>query len=142
MTDENQVVPLTEEESISVFMAVNGLARWSADAAKLVARAVRQNELTLLQRVSLARLIEGTHPKQLRLIMHGQGNDPTLEEADTHFRRAEKVGSFVQSRIDANVKKRDALIDAEIEFGISDSTARRDYMLWRLVKGLDEPGDD
>jgi ATP phosphoribosyltransferase regulatory subunit HisZ len=135
MTETQSCVPLTEEDHIAIFGAVTGLARWTDDAAKLVARAIRQGELTSLQRISLAMLFDGTHPKRLKLSMHGQGNDETVEEAARHYDRVMKVGPFVQARIDAGEKPRDAYIDAEAPFQISDSTAKRDYLSWRDITG-------
>ena len=128
----------SEEEHIA-FASLVGMRRWDDRAKEAVADALRNNTLSYLERISLARLIDGSHPKGLSLKMSGQGNAMTDLESAAAYYRAIKVGSFVERQMLDGVTWEASICDAMEEFDLSEPTAARAYSVFKLLK---EDGDE
>lgn len=128
---------MDDEGSTEIFMLVSGLSRWSEEGAAKVATALRTGALTSLQAWGLANLLDGSNPFGHFLKMHGQTNADTIEEGAQRYDRAQQVGRSVSRAIAQGAKPEDALLDAEEEFGISVTTARRCYQAYKALGAND-----
>jgi hypothetical protein len=124
--------PSKDSELERALLMLWGASRWDGD---LVAKVLRSGcfKKSQLFPEAMARLLDGTHPEGLRLLLRGQGNSPTVEEASIKYDRLRAVGAYVEDRLSAGENWEAAMLDAAEQFGISEATVARDHRLHRLV---------
>jgi len=125
------------EGRLLVWASVFGLRRWDEKGREAVATALRSNTLTRPERIGLANLIEGKHPRGYRLAMSGQGNDMTTVEKASAYDRLIAIGGFVAEVIASGETYENAIIDAAEKFATSEATVARDYRKFKDLLDLD-----
>lgn len=119
-----------ELERMAVFGSVYGLMRF--DSAR-VAAAVRSGTLSPMEANGLANLLEGKHPRGLRLVLQGQGKGwkPLIESAQ-HYERVMAIGAFVLNARKNGLTAEQAVIDAAEQFNLSEPTVWRDLNIYKM----------
>ena len=114
-----------------VFFSVNGLVPFDASA---VAAAIRDGKLTPMQAYMLAAMIDDTHPKGLKLKLHGQGSGRTMFEEAKAYDRIQKIAAFIEGQVAAGSTENQAILTAEVELDVSVATVRRDWRDYLAMK--------